>query len=246
MIPIRYATFFSLLLIGLNGAKAQNFYAKKLANFNVGFGRTTVRYAHPALARPSVLINHVPLSYEYFSRIIYFHTDVLTPMVDLGLGGLNRQFWWGHEREGYVYNGGDWPLARLGIGTYIGKHVGIYGGAQWGYSRWRVAPGRYKDGKLSYSINEETEVGGHTFGPGIHLVTDFPKLLVRASAMYDFVTRGFSGPRYTNALGLDVLVLYKVSRSGRFGLFANLQSATGREDIRLSKFRFGLALCFGR
>ncbi|TNE80424.1 MAG: hypothetical protein EP332_07750 [Bacteroidetes bacterium] len=246
MNSIRHFVCFILFFIGLNTLNAQNFYPKKLANFNVGFGRTAIKYNHSSLSRPSVNINHVPFSYEYFSRIIYFHTDVLTPMVDLGLGGLDRQFWWGHERDGYVYNGGDWPLARLGIGTYLGKHLGVYGGAQWGYSRWRVARGRYKDGKLEYSINEETEVGGHTFGPGIHLVVDYPKVLVRGSVMYDFVTRGFSGPRYTNALGLDVLVLYKVSRSGRFGLFANLQSSNGRGDIGLSKFRFGLALCFGR
>lgn len=226
------------LLVSGHYAYAQSFYDEKLYVFNWGYGRTNGTFEHHGISSNKVSVEHAPLTYEFFSRHAYFYSDILTPFIDLSLGAFNEQYWWGHERNGYIYNGGDWPLARLAIGGYFGNKVGLYAGGQWGYSHWKIAP------RVSNNNQSEEEVGGHTFGPGIHTVVDFNKLMVRNSLMYDFVTQGLKGARYTQTFTWDIMTMYGITNDNMIGVFANYVLSPGRSDVKLSKFRIGLSIAF--
>lgn len=234
------------LMICAQNIKAQSFYNNQLYVFNLGYGSTNTTFKAADVPNQKISVGHAPLTYEYFSRNAYFYSDVLTPMIDLCLGAFNQQYWWGHERDGFIYSGGDWPLARLALGGYIGDKLGIYAGGQWGYSRWKMAPGKYVNDKREYTINSETELGGHTFGPGVHTVLDFNKILIRNSFMYDFVTDGFKGKRYTNSFTWDVMAMYGLTNDNMIGVFANYVYAPSRSDVQLTKLRFGLSIAFDR
>ncbi len=242
--------FFSITLIFLLfctfTGNAQTFLNKKLYIFNWGYGVTNATFNTPVSINQKTSVAHAPITYEFLSRHAYFYSDFLTPLVDLCLGAFNQQYWWGHERNGVIYNGGDWPLARLAFGGYIGKNLGIYAGGQWGYSHWLTAPGRYRDGKREYFLNDEVEVGGHTFGPGVHTVLNFKRILIRNSLMYDFVTQGFKGERYTQTFTWDAMAMLGLTKDNMIGVFANYVYAPSRSDVQLTKFRFGLSIAFDR
>jgi hypothetical protein len=223
---------------------AQSFYNKELHVFNWGYGRTNTTFNLPGSTTNTAKVGHAPLTYEYFSRNIYWHSDILTPMIDLCLGAFNQQYWYGHAREGYIYNGGDWPMLRLAFGGYFGDRVGVFAGGQWGYSHWKIAPGYYLNGSRTYFIQDEKEVGGHTFGPSVHTVIDFDKLIIRNSLMYDFVTLGFKGNRYTNTLTWDIMAMYSLTHDNLLGVFVNYVLSPGRSDVHLSKLRLGVSLAF--
>lgn len=232
-----------LVIFSASNAFAQRFYEGNLYNFNWGYGSTSASFEVPKRSNMDFSFRHYPLSYEYMSRNAYFHSDLLTPMIDLCLGAFNSEYWYGHREGRYVFNGGDWPLARLGFGGFIGEEIGIYGGAQWSYSRWEVFG--ESTGVFLYDQVNKKEYGGHLFGPGLHTVFNTDRFLVRGSFMYDFVTQGFKGPRYTNAITVDIMAMYGLTSENLFGIFANYVYQT-RSDMNLTKFRIGLALNFQR
>jgi hypothetical protein len=224
---------------------AQNFYNKKLHIFNWGYGTTNSTFKTLNVTNQKANIAQAPLTYEFLKKYSYFYTDLLTPMVDLSLGAFNEQYWFGHERDGYIFNGGDWPLIRSAFGGYITNNIGVYVGGQWGYSHWRVAPGYYNDkDQLVYHIQQEQEFGGHTFGPGAHIIIDFDKFLIRNSIMYDFVTKGFKGERYTGTMVYDIMAMYALTNDNMIGVFANVVYAPSRFDVIFFKFRAGLSIAF--
>jgi hypothetical protein len=226
---------------------AQSFYKEKLSLFNWGYGRSNMQFTFPEPPVYDISVRHFPLTYEFYSRNAYFHSDILTPLIDLCQGAFNSEFWWGHPDAGFVFNGGDYPLARLGLGGYIGNRVGLYAGGQWGWSHWKVEPGGPQTGRqFLYDEVQKTEVGGHTFGPGIHAVVDFPRLLIRSSVMYDFVTFGFSEGRYTKGTTVDIMATYGILPGNRLGVFANYIVSPSRSDVHISKFRIGITLAFNR
>jgi hypothetical protein len=235
--------FLLILTLSLsNKFISQNFYDSQLNVFNWGYGKTISTVDIPSISLKKVGIGHFPLTYEYLSRKVYVHSDFLTPLIDLTLGAFNRGYWWGHERDRHIVNGGDWPLLRLGFGGYVHDKFGIYFGGHWGYSIFRVAPGYYDDEKRRiYSITLEQEIGGHTFGPSFHQVLDLNNVLIRNSILYDFVSDGFDGKIYTRTLTWDIMGMYKFSND-KLGIFANYVLSPGREDIQISKFRFGLSI----
>lgn len=235
-----------LAFINQKEVVAQSFYDEKLYLFNMGYGKTNANFKFPDNPIYNVQVNHFPLSYEFYQRNFYFYSDVLTPLIDLCLGANNREFWWGFKEQGLVFNGGDWPLARLAFGAYIGDNVGIYAGGQWGYSHWKVDIGEGHDKQFVYDELLKTEVGGHTYGPGLHVVLDFEKILIRNSLMYNFVTQGFKGEKYTETFTWDVMATFRLEPENTVGIFANYVYSPDRIDVEISKFKIGASILFNR
>ncbi len=234
---------FFLSISAATELSAQRFYEDKLYVFNWGYGRVNGTFNMPDGSAKKLSFGQMPLTYEFFSRHAYFHSDILSPIFDLCLGAFDSQYWWGHRRDGFIYKGGDWPLLRMGFGGYFGDVFGLYGGAQWSYSKWEVL------GETNYTYLydnvSQKQFGGHLYGLGLHKVLNFDKLLIRSSVMFDRVTDGFKGKSYTNALTWDVTALYGITHDNMISVFANY-IYSDRKDVQLSKFRFGLALTFDR
>lgn len=229
-----------VLLFGADSAIAQRFFDKQLYVVNWGYGRNNAAFDLPDSQNKKLSFGNMPITFEYFSRHAYFHSDLLTPMIDLCLGAFNNQYWYGFRRDDFIYKGGDWPMARLAFGGYIGNIIGLYGGGQWSYSRWTVT------GKTNYDFLygrvSEKGYGGHLYGLGIHNVVNLDRLLIRNSVMYDFVTEGFKGKTYATALTWDAMAIY--SFTDTFGVFVNYVYSARPEVMSLSKFRFGLTITF--
>ena len=237
-----YLNFIVAIVLSLSfNTTAQKAYSEQLYMINWGFGRTAGTYHLPEGDPLKMSFAHIPMTYEYFTRNGYFYTDILTPCIDLCLGAFNRQFWWGHRRDNYIFRGGDWPLIRLGLGGHLGDNFGIYGGIQWGYSQWRVTG--VTNNYVLYDDVTEEQFGGHMYGLGIHPVLNTDKLVFRSSIMFDFVTDGFKGKNYTNSLTWDFMIRYAISRNKMWGAFANYVYSN-RQHVQLSKFRFGVSLAF--
>lgn len=226
---------FPMLLMG------QNYYGSRLNVFTTGYGSNNVKFNIPDGTTKDFSFKHVPLNYEFFSKNAYFQTDFLTPVIDLCLGAFNEEFWWGFRKGKYAFQGGDWPLVRFGLGGYVGNNLGLYFGGQWSYSKWTVLG--ENTGVYVYDNINKVEFGGHLVGPGFHQVLDFDKLMIRNSIMYDWVSTGFKGPFYTNALTMDLMVMKSVSYDNLLGVFVNLIYSS-RKDVELSKIRFGISLSF--
>jgi hypothetical protein len=130
---------------------------------------------------------------------------------------------------------------RLAFGSQFGDNFGLYGGVQWSYSEWKINGSN--ENYILYDDVQEERLGGHLYGFGLHPTFNTSKLLVRGSFMYDFVTDGFKGQNYTNALTIDLMARYILSRNKRWGIFLNYVNSN-RKDVIINKLRIGVSLNF--
>ena len=221
--------------------KAQNFYLDKLHVFQWGYGYNQFSFDLPNNTSTEFTFSNMPLAYERYKRNTYTYSDVLTPIFDLCLGAFNSEYWYGFQPENILYSGGDWQLLRYAVGGYLGDHVGIYGGGQWGYSRWEVL---HNGGSgFLYDLEKQRNYGGHTLGFGVHSVLDFDRILIRNSFMYDWITEGFSGPFYNQGFTYETTAMFGLTDDNMIGLFVSY-TYHSRSEMQFSKIRFGLNLAF--